>query len=76
MSHRTPAPEPIASLAGTIAAWEDTQAVDEPGMGTTTSGTLQRQHRVEPNLVRALPDGEAVVVQADRWAHVAVARAL
>ena len=72
ISHRTPAPEPISSLAGTIAAWEDTQTVDQLGLRNATGGRLQQQYRIDPDLVRALPDGEAVVAHAGRWAHVKV----
>lgn len=73
ITHRTPAPEPIVSLAGTVAAWEDTQTVDHLGVRTATSGRLQQQYRIDPDLVRALPDGEAVVAHAGRWSHVSVA---
>ena len=75
ITHRTPAPEPIVALAGTVAAWEDTQTVDQLGIRTATSGRHQQQYRIDPDLVRALPDGEAVVVHAGRWAQVQVALA-
>lgn len=76
ISHRTPAPEPIVQLAGTVAAWEDTQSVDQFGVRTATSGRLQQQYRIDPDLVRALPDGEAVVAHAGRWAHVLISTSL
>lgn len=44
------------------------------GVRVATSGRLQQQYRVPPDLVRALPVGEAVVIQGGRWAHVAVAQ--
>jgi hypothetical protein len=38
-----------------------------------TSGRLQQQYRTQPDLIRSLPVGEAVIIQSGRWAHVAIA---
>jgi hypothetical protein len=38
-----------------------------------TSGRLQQQYRTQPDLIRSLPVGEAVIIQSGRWAHVAMA---
>lgn len=73
IAHRTPIPDQIIELAGTTQAWEDTQSVDGFGVRTATSGRLQQQYRARPELVRSLPVGEAVVIHAGRWAHIAVA---
>lgn len=73
ISHRTPLPDDVIELAGTIQVWEDSQLVDGLGVRLATSGRLQQQYRVAPDLIRSLPTGEAVVIQAGRWAHVAVA---
>ena len=59
-------------LAGTIQVWEDSQSVDGLGVRVATSGRLQQQYRVAPDLVRSLQVGEAVAIQAGRGAHVAV----
>jgi hypothetical protein len=74
ISHRTPLPDDIVELAGTVQVWEDSQAVDAIGVRVATSGRLQQQYRVAPDLVRSLKIGEAVVIQGGRWSHVAVAR--
>ncbi len=73
MSHRTPLPDAIVELAGTVQTWEDSQLVDGLGVRVATSGRLQQQYRVPPDLLRSLPRGEAVIIHAGRWAHVAVA---
>ena len=72
ITHRTPLPGPIVELAGTIQVWEDSQTVDGFGVRNATSGRLQQQFRVQPDLIRSLPVGEAVVIQAGKWGHVAV----
>jgi len=71
--HRTPLPDDIVELAGTVQVWEDSQTVDGLGVRVATSGRLQQQYRTPPDLIRSLPVGEAVVIQAGRWAHVAMA---
>jgi hypothetical protein len=73
ISHRTPLPDAIVELAGTVQVWEDSQTVDALGVRNATSGRLQQQYRVAPDLVRSLKTGEAVVIQGGRWAHVAIA---
>lgn len=73
ITHRTPHPDAIVELAGTVQVWEDSQSVDGLGVRVATSGRLQQQYRVAPDLVRSLQVGEAVAIQAGRWAHVAVA---
>lgn len=73
ITHRTPMPDAIVELAGTVQVWEDSQAVDALGVRNATSGRLQQQFRVQPDLVRSLEVGEAVVIQAGKWGHVAVA---
>ena len=73
IAHRTPLPDAIIELAGTVQVWEDSQTVDGLGVRNATSGRLQQQYRVSPDLVRSLPVGEVVAIQAGRWAHVAVA---
>jgi hypothetical protein len=70
--HRTPVPDGIVELAGTLPVWEDTQNVDAFGTRVASSGRRQQQYRVAPDLLRSLPIGEAVVIRAGRWAHVAV----
>ena len=72
ITHRTPLPDTIIELAGTMQVWEDSQAVDGLGVRKATSGRLQQQYRVPPDLVRALRIGEAVVISSGRWAHVAI----
>ena len=72
MSHRTPLPDSIVELAGTVQVWEDSQTVDPLGVRIATSGRLQQQYRVAPDLVRSLKIGEVVVIQSGRWCHVAV----
>ena len=74
ITHRTPLPDGLIELAGTVQVWEDSQSVDGLGVRVATSGRLQQQYRVAPDLVRALPVGEAVVIQGGRWAHVAIAQ--
>ena len=72
LCHRTPIPEPIVELGGTVSAWEDTQLVDTWGRRVATSGRLQQQYRISPNLVRELPVGELVAIHESRWALVRV----
>lgn len=72
ISHRTPMPEDIVSLAGTDWRWEDTHDVDALGQRRATSGRRQQHFRVDPQLLRELPVGEAVLISSGRWAHVAV----
>jgi hypothetical protein len=71
--HRSPAPEAIVELAGTVPVWEDTLEIHGFGQRMATSGRRQNQFRISPNLVRQLPVGECVVVHQGLWAHVAVA---
>ena len=73
ITHRTPLPDTIIELAGTVQVWEDSQTVDGLGVRVATSGRLQQQYRVAPDLVRSLQVGEAVAIQAGRWTHIAVA---
>ena len=73
ISHRSPLPDTIVELAGTIQVWEDSQTVDGLGVRVATSGRLQQQYRVQPDLVRALQIGEGIVIRGGRWAHVAFA---
>ena len=72
ISHRNSAPEDICKLAGTIDVWEDTHELNRNGGRSPTSGRLQQQFRVSPELVRSLPVGECVLVTGGHWAHVAV----
>ncbi len=72
ITHRTPLPDSIVELAGTVQVWEDSQVVDGIGVRMATSGRLQQQYRVPPDLVRSLKIGEAVLIQGGRWCHVAV----
>lgn len=72
LSHRTPMPDSIIELAGTVQVWEDSQTVDSLGVRNATSGRLQQQYRIAPDLVRSLKIGEVVVIQGGRWCHVAV----
>ena len=76
ISHRTPLPDAIVELAGTVQVWEDSQMADGLGVRVATSGRLQQQYRVPPDMLRSLPNGEAAVIQSGRWAHVAIARPL
>jgi hypothetical protein len=76
ITHRTPLPDGLIELAGTVQVWEDSQAVDGLGVRVATSGRLQQQYRVLPDLVRALPVGEAIVIQGGRWAHIAIAQSI
>ncbi len=73
LCHRTPLPDDLVALAGTVSAWEDTQEVDSLGIRRANSGRLQQQFRVNPDLVRQLPVGECVAIHSGRWAHIAVA---
>ena len=73
VAHRSPLPDGLVELAGTVPVWEDSQAVDGLGFRVATSGRLQQQYRVQPDLVRALPIGEGIVIRGGRWAHVAFA---
>ena len=73
IAHRTPLPDAITELAGTVQVWEDSQVVDGFGLRVATSGRLQQQYRVPPDLTRSLPIGEVVMIKDGRWAHVAVA---
>ncbi len=72
ITHRTPLPDSIVELAGTVQVWEDSQVVDGLGVRMATSGRLQQQYRVPPDLVRSLKIGEVVLIQGGRWSHVAV----
>lgn len=74
ISHRTPLPDAIVELAGTVQVWEDSQMADGLGVRVATSGRLQQQYRVPPDMLRSLPNGEAALIQNGRWAHVAIAR--
>jgi hypothetical protein len=76
ITHRTPLPDGLIELAGTVQVWEDSQSVDGLGIRVATSGRLQQQYRVPPDLVRALPVGEAIVIQGGRWAHIAIAQSI
>ena len=71
--HRSPLPDGLIELAGTVPVWEDSQTVDRLGFRVATSGRLQQQYRVQPDLIRALPIGEGIVIRGGRWAHVAFA---
>jgi hypothetical protein len=73
IGHRNSAPEEICELAGTVDAWEDTHELGALGGRTPTSGRIQQQFRVSPELVRTLPIGECVVITQGRWCQVAVA---
>lgn len=73
VAHRSPLPDGLVELAGTVPVWEDSQAVDGLGFRVATSGRLQQQYRVQPDLVRVLPIGEGIVIRGGRWAHVAFA---
>lgn len=73
VAHRSPLPDGLIELAGTVPVWEDSQTVDRLGFRVATSGRLQQQYRVQPDLVRALPIGEGIVIRGGRWAHVAFA---
>lgn len=75
LAHRSAVPDDIVNLAGTVSRWEDSHSISQTGARRAESGRLQRQYRVDPDLVRALPTGEAVLISAGRWAHVAVAPA-
>jgi hypothetical protein len=72
ITHRTPLPDGIIEFAGTVQVWEDSQTVDGLGVRVATSGRLQQQYRVQPDLVRSLPTGEAIAIQGGRWAHTAI----
>jgi hypothetical protein len=65
-------PEP-SSAAVHPRLTSSSNSLGQLGVRTATSGRLQQQYRIDPDLVRALPDGEAVVAHAGRWAHVKVA---
>jgi len=73
IGHRTPLPDAIVELAGTVQVWEDSQLADGLGVRVATSGRLQQQFRVSPDTLRSLPKGEAAIIQNGRWAHVAIA---
>lgn len=73
IAHRNPAPETLVSLVGTVPTWEDTHDVDRLGVRTPTSGRRQHQFRVDPNLIRQLPRGEAIVLHHGRFLHCAIA---
>jgi hypothetical protein len=72
ITHRNPAPEDVVSLAGTEWTWEDTHDVDALGIRHATSGRRQQTYRADPQRVRELAAGEAVVIHGGGWAHVAV----
>jgi hypothetical protein len=74
ITHRSSAPEDIVTLAGTVNVWEDAHRIGPLGLRQAESGRLQSQFRVNPDLVRALPAGEAVIIRAGRWAHVWISR--
>ncbi len=76
ISHRNSSPQDICELAGTIEAWEDTHELKALGRRSATSGRLQQQYRVSPELVRSLPVGECIIISSGRWAHIAVSRPL
>lgn len=67
--HRSPAPDKLISLVGTIQIWEDTHEVDHLGLRTATSGRRQHQYRVDPNLIRQLPLGEVLVIWRGQFLH-------
>ncbi len=73
IAHRNPAPEALVSLVGTVPVWEDTHEVDQLGVRTATSGRRQHQFRVDPNLIRRLARGEAVLLSRGTFMHCAVA---
>jgi len=52
ITHRTPLPDAIIELGGTVQVLEDSQTVDGFGMRLAKSGRLQQQYRVPPDLVR------------------------
>lgn len=57
IAHRTPSPDGIVKLAGPVQVWEDSNLVDGLGLRVATSGRLQQQYRVPPDLLRSLPIG-------------------
>lgn len=76
ISHRTPTvPEEIVALAGTRERWEDLHQVDGAGMRTATGGRRQHVYGIDPNRLRRLPPGVALVVRSGQWAEIAVSPA-
>lgn len=76
MSHRTPSvPEEIVALAGTRERWEDLHQVDGVGMRTATGGRRQHGYTIDPNRLRRLHPGVALIVRAGQWAEIAVSPA-
>lgn len=74
LTHRTPVvPEEIVSLAGTRERWEDLHAVDPSGMRLATGGRRQQIFGLDPNRIRQLPPGVALVAREGRWAEIAIA---
>ena len=74
IAHRSPAPDALISLVGTVPVWEDTHEVDDLGMRTATSGRRQHQFRVDPNLIRQLPRGHVILLDSGHYLYCAVAR--
>ena len=72
IGHRNSSPEDICKLGGTIDVWEDTHELTSSGGRLASSGRMQQQFRVSPELVRNLPVGECVIITAGRWAHIGV----
>jgi len=68
-------PDELARLAGTVQTSEAVLAYDQAGWTGRASVTSRARHRVDPNLVRQLAVGEAVIVAAGRAEHVQVVQA-
>ncbi len=74
LTHRTPiVPEEIVSLAGTRERWEDVHQVDPTGLRMATGGRRQQIFGLDPNRIRQLPPGVALVAREGRWAEIAIA---
>lgn len=71
---RTPNPEPLLSLLGTKRSYE----IGEQLQGSSPTGLatrrLQHQFKVQPDLVRGMEDGEAILIHRGRFARLFVDR--
>jgi hypothetical protein len=68
-------PDELAKLAGTVQASEAVLAYDQGRWTGRASVTQRSRHRVDPNTVRQLDTGQAVIISGGHAEHVQVIQA-
>jgi hypothetical protein len=70
----TPQPEELAKLAGSERVAEAAWQVEDGALTGRSTVTMRARGRVDPNLLRSLTPGEAVIVAGGRAEHMRVIR--